>query len=114
MKKSDMHLAWMGLVAACFLALYYFVIPTWIRAHTHSATNACINNLRQIDGANQQWELENKKSTNDMAMASDIQPYMGRGSAGSLPTCPGGGRYIFGRVGETPRCTIGGPDHTLN
>src|SRR5262245_54264603 len=39
-------------------------VPAFIRARTTSAKNACINNLRQIDGAKQQWGLENNQETN--------------------------------------------------
>ena len=33
------------------------VLPAFIRARRTSSQNACINNLRQIDGAKQQWAL---------------------------------------------------------
>src|SRR5437588_12835062 len=33
-----------------------------IKARTTSQMNACINNLRQVDGAEQQWALETKRS----------------------------------------------------
>src|SRR5262245_3036332 len=40
-----------------------------------SAANACVNNLRQYDGAMQQWALEYKKATNDIPTWDDIRPY---------------------------------------
>jgi len=36
-------------------------IPNFIRARNTPARNACVNNLRQINGAKQQWALENQK-----------------------------------------------------
>lgn len=83
------------------------VLPAFIRATTTPAMNACVNNLRQIDGAKQQWMVENRKTTNDVVAWDDIRPYL-------KPTlvCPQGGTYILGRIGESPRCSIGGT-HTL-
>jgi hypothetical protein len=76
-----------------------------------SKQNACINNLRMIDGAKQQWALEYHKKITDIPTAQDITPYMGRGPAGEFPVCPEGGTYIIGAVGEKPRCSI--PGHEL-
>jgi chromosome segregation ATPase len=73
--------------------------------------NACINNLRLIDAAKQQWALEQRKQATDTPVASDLQPYLGRGPSGEMPTCPDGGTYTFGTVGEKPICTV--PGHVL-
>jgi prepilin-type N-terminal cleavage/methylation domain-containing protein len=59
-------------------------MPNFIRARKGSQTNACINNLRQIDGAKQQWALELGKGGTDTPVGADIQPYIGRGELGSL------------------------------
>jgi hypothetical protein len=73
--------------------------------------NACINNLRLIDGAKQQWALENKKQITDTPTWDDLRPYIGRGPNGELPTCPDGGVYTIGTVGEKPTCNV--PGHVL-
>src|SRR5947207_1774096 len=72
----------------------------------HSSTNACINNLRNLDGAIQQWVLENKVSSNAIVTWSDLVPYVGRGSSGILPHCPDGGIYTIGKLTDPPRCSI--------
>jgi len=69
------------------------------------ALNACINYLRQMDGAKQQWALENRKTVNDVPTEKDISPYL-RG--GILPKCPGGGTYTLGAAGVAPTCSIAG------
>src|ERR1039458_8348824 len=38
-------------------------IPNFVKARDVSMMNACINNLRQIDAAKQQWALESGKKT---------------------------------------------------
>jgi hypothetical protein len=65
--------------------------------------NSCVNNLRQLDGAKQQWELENHRTTNDVPTLTDLRTYVARPRV-----CPQGGTYIPGRVGELPTCSIGG------
>jgi hypothetical protein len=98
---------WIALfVVVAVVALFAFpdfVVPPGRR---RPSKNWCINNLRQIDGAKEQWALENKRSTNDPAIESEIVLYI----KGGLPTCPQGGKYIFGKVGEAPRCTL--PQHS--
>ncbi len=94
-----------AVVCACFAVT---IVLTFIRARSGPATNACMNNLRQFDGAKQQWALENHKTTNDIPSWQDMRPYLGRGTNGELPTCPQGGVYILGRIGEPPRCSIDG------
>ena len=49
------------IVVAIIGLLVAIAIPNFVRARTTSQQNACINNLRQIDGAAQTWALENKK-----------------------------------------------------
>jgi type II secretory pathway pseudopilin PulG len=87
-------------------------IPNFVQARKTSQTDACINNLRQIDGAKQQWALETGKTTTDMPQAADIQPYLGRGDQGSLnsvycplivPPTPLGG-YTINAVSTPPVC----------
>src|SRR6266702_1436971 len=85
--------------AAAVLFLAAITIPNFIKAKTSAQSNSIINNLRQLDGAKQQWALENGKSANDVPTLSDLIPFMGRGGAG-LPQPVMGETYVVGRVGE--------------
>jgi len=71
-------------------------------------TAACINNLRIIDGAKQQWALEHQKTGSALLTAADIAPYM---RSNTLPTCPAGGVYTLNPVALPPICNI--PGHVL-
>lgn len=73
--------------------------------------DACVNNLRLYDSAKQQWALENKKQATDTPTEDDLRPYLGRGANGEMPTCPDGGTYTIGAVGEKPTCS--NPSHVL-
>jgi len=71
-------------------------------------TAACINNLRLIDGAKQQWALENQKPAGALLTAANLTPYL---KTNTLPTCPAGGVYTLNPVGFGPLCNI--PGHAL-
>jgi hypothetical protein len=76
-----------------------------------TAVNTCINNLRMIDGAKQQWALEKNKTPNDIPQPQDLLPYLGPNANGIFPQCPGGGRYTINAVNKAPTCSI--PGHAL-
>lgn len=85
-------------------------IPNFVKARSTAQMNMCISNLRQIDGAKQQWALENKKQTTDTPTAQELDTYLHR----SFTTlkCPAGGIYTINAVGEKPACSI--PQHDLS
>src|ERR1700756_5783049 len=102
------------IVVAIIGLLAAIAIPNFVRARMTSQTNACINNLRQIDAAKQQWALEMRKQTTAFPAATDLQPYLGRGATGELPWCPADRAESFfksyaesvGVVGTPPMCQI--------
>ena len=71
-------------------------------------TAVCINNLRLIDGAKQQWALENQKPRGALLTAADLTPYV---KSNALPVCPAGGVYTLNPIGLAPICNI--PGHAL-
>jgi prepilin-type N-terminal cleavage/methylation domain-containing protein len=75
------------IVVAIIGLLAAIAIPNFVRARTTSQTNMCIDNLRMIDAAKQQWALEHGAVSTSTPQTTDIQPYLGRGS-GQLPICP--------------------------
>jgi hypothetical protein len=81
-------------------------IPNFNRARDMVLQNACISNLRQLDGAIQTWAVEHKQVEGAVVKLEDIQPYL-RGQV----VCPRGGTYQLGTVGGKPTCSI--PGHTL-
>src|SRR5204862_5578809 len=79
-KKSGFTLVEIMIVVAIIGLLAAIAIPNFVKARTTSQANACINNLRQIDGAKQQWALEQKQSATTAPASTALQPYLGRGS----------------------------------
>ena len=100
------------LVVVGFLAFRTYLLRTMFPRAT-SSVNACINNLRQIDGAVQQWALETKASATTKVVASDILPYLK-----SAVVCPAGGTlfsdsYTIDDVATKPTCQKNTADATL-
>jgi competence protein ComGC len=105
-------------VLVCVIGiLVAIIIPAFIPSHQTSAGNACINNLRQIDAAANQFALEHSLSNGTrINFPNDLTPYIKLNSAGKIPPCPAGGVYHAERVGEKPICSLGTtvtPAHVL-
>jgi hypothetical protein len=101
-------------------------IPNCVRSPWTSPATACINNLREIDGAKEEWTLKHNAKTNDIVTFDQIKPYLvpddqpnafiKLDAKGNLPKCPEGGIYTIGRIGEPPTCSLGttvNPQHVL-
>ena len=78
------------IVVAIIGLLAAIAIPNFLRARLTSQTNVCINNLRQIDYAKQQWALEFGQAGAITPALADLQPYLGRGPGGAVNNlyCP--------------------------
>ena len=95
------------IVVAIIGLLAAIAIPNFVKARTSAQCNACINNLRHIDGAANQWALEKGRSTGaDINYPTDLAPYIKLNSNGSIPPCPAGGTYACSKVGTNPTCTL--------
>jgi len=95
------------IVVAIIGLLAAIAIPNFIKARATSQMNACINNLRQIDAAANQFALEKGKKTGDsITWPDDLTPYIKLNSATSIPACPAGGDYNIANVGNSPTCTL--------
>ena len=103
-RKSGFTLVEIMIVVAIIGLLAAIAIPNFIKARTTSQKNACINNLRQVDGAIQQWALENKKGAGAAVIYTDIKDYLK-----NSVICPSGGTtfadsYTIVDVSTKPVC----------
>jgi len=104
--KAGFTLVEIMIVVAIIGLLAAIAIPNFVRARTTAQKNACINNLRQIDGAKEQWALENKKKDGDLPTNADLfgaSLYMR-----DTPLCPSdNSAYTLQPVGTKQTCVNG-------
>jgi prepilin-type N-terminal cleavage/methylation domain-containing protein len=102
--QSGFTLVEMIVVAALIGLLATIAISTLARARQASQTKACINNLRIIEAAKQEWASEADQRNGIIPNTFNTVSSTGRiGSV--LPHCPiGGVGYNLGNLSSVPVC----------
>jgi prepilin-type N-terminal cleavage/methylation domain-containing protein len=91
--------------------LLAIAIPNFMSARENSRAKACVDNLKQIDTAKQQWLMDNKASsiaseTWSSGSLSDSENLVGT-YIREQPVCPAGGTYTTQNATTLPTCSVG-------
>ena len=79
--KSGFTLVEIMIVVAIIGLLAAIAIPNFVKARESAQLNSIFNNLRIIEGAKDQWALENKKGTGDtVGSTTTISDYLKGGT----------------------------------
>jgi len=98
--KTGIVMGYVSIFATTLLLAISF--PSLRPAIPIAQQKACINNLRQIDAAKEQWALENHKKPGDAVVDDQVNAYL---NGGQRPLCPEGGTYTYNPVGVKPTCS---------
>ena len=91
------------------LILGLLVLLLWSRfdgGRPHDPKNYIINNLRQIEGAKQQWALENNVTGNVQVTEQNVGPYLGRGTNIGWVVPFAEERYVLKLLEESPEAHL--------
>ncbi len=101
--KQGFTLVEIMIVVAIIGLLAAVAIPNFMQARTRAQTNACIANLKQIDGAKTLYALDNNVSSIAEDMTLLVTAYIKK-----TPKCPAGGTYTLNALDADPTCTVAG------
>ena len=108
LRKKGFTLVEIMIVVAIIGLLAAIAIPNFVNARTRAQTNACIANLKQIQGAIQVWALDTGGAEDTAPTEAQLVP----GYLKAMPHC-GAAAYVLTAPNADPVCPNNGAGHTL-
>jgi prepilin-type N-terminal cleavage/methylation domain-containing protein len=111
------------IVVAIIGLLAAIAIPNFVKARLTAQIKGCINNLRQLDDAKQQWAIETKQAAMATPTETQLAPYLGRDVTATTIkyVCPADSltppsflnSYTINAVDTKPDCKIAALTHVI-
>jgi len=96
-KTAGFTLVEIMIVVAIIGLLAAIAIPNFVKARENAQLNSIFNNLRILEGAKDQWALENKKGTgDDVASVTTVSDYLKGGTIKNVV----GETYVPQKIGS--------------
>lgn len=113
-KKGFTIIEIMIVVAIIAIALA-IAIPNFFRMSSISKQTVCINNLKKITAAVEQWAIDNNITSGAGISTEQEDSMYANYIRNGKPKCPSGGDYVLSAVGSNPqvRCTYEDEGHRL-
>ena len=112
--KWGIILVFVGFVA---VFSFFFIGSFFVKTDPPGPSDLCINNLRQIDAAANEFALEHNLTNGSLInFPNDLTPYIHLDTRFNPLKCPSGGTYKIAHFGDTPTCSLGTnvtPAHVL-
>lgn len=107
-KKQGFTLVEIMIVVMIIGLLAAIALPSFQKARDEAREKSCINNMRLIEAAKDQYAIEANLASGDAVSGDIINGYM---KGGNYETCPSGGSYTLNNVDNAVTCNI--TDHAL-
>ena len=109
LRRKGFTLVEIMIVVAIIGLLAAIAIPNFIKARQTAEKQACIANLKLIQGATLVWALDGNKAGTDTPVTSDLTPNYVK----SWPKCKGTAYAVAANVDTDPVCPNAVSGHNL-
>ena len=112
--KKGFTLVEIMIVVAIIGIIIAIAVPAFLRARENARGRACQENLSKIDGAKEQYSLEEKAPNGYSSVTwSHLVKTSGTGYLKSTPVCPSiTNAYAINAIGTNPTCLFSQSDTT--
>ena len=109
MRRKGFTLVEIMIVVAVMAILLSVALPNYLKSGKSTAKNVCILNLKQIDGAMEQWAMDNNIPAGAVLSGfqeDQVYNYVD----GGKPACPSKGEYSLHAINSKPQVTCSRED----